>query len=176
MSISVVVDTSFLITLANPRYPNYDVANRYFKFCLNPANDIKLYLSSVVVSEYHQGASALQWLGSGDFIPLPFNILDGINVKTIAHNLGLPGNPTSTDPSNPIAGARAEYRDDLKIIAQADKNKIDYIITEDRRTLATYVDSLHSAGLTEVQAIVVADGYEVSWFTGGQRLLLDESA
>jgi predicted nucleic acid-binding protein len=171
MSQSVMVDTSFLITLANPNYPNYDAANRYFKYCLNPAHDIKLHLSSIVVAEYHQGASALPWLKSGNFVSMPFNILDATHVSVVAHNLGLPRNPASTDLANPAIDGRAEFKDDLKLIAQAEKNKIDFIITEDRRTLAKYVEDLHQAGFTSVRAIVVADGYEVSCFTGGQASL-----
>ncbi len=172
---TVMVDTTFLITLANPKYPNYDVANRYYKYMLG--NDIKMHLSAIVIAEYHQLVSAAEWLSSGNFIPMPFNIYEATHLSNVAHNLGSTAridarNDSANDGTTPRS-ARAEFKDDLKLIAQAEKNKIDYIITEDASTLAKQLRTLHAAGLTEVQPIVVADGFDSSWFTGGQKSLLD---
>ncbi len=174
---TVLVDTTFLITLANPKYPNYANANRYYKYML--ANGIQLYLSAIVVAEYHQLASAAEWLASGNFIFLPFNVPDATHLSNVVHNLGSSArndarkDATSDGTAPPTA--RAEFKDDLKLIAQAEKNKIDYIITEDASTMAKQLKKLHAAGLTDVQAIVVADGFDSSWFTGGQKSLLDSA-
>ena len=46
----MLVDTSFLITLADKTRPNHLVAKQYFQECL--LRRIPLYLSAIVVSEF----------------------------------------------------------------------------------------------------------------------------
>ena len=47
---SVLVDTSFLITLSDPARERHAVAKEYFKACIQ--RRVPLFLSSIVVSEY----------------------------------------------------------------------------------------------------------------------------
>lgn len=48
--ISVLVDTSFLITLADPVRRHHEVAKTYFREFLNA--NVPLYLSAIVASEF----------------------------------------------------------------------------------------------------------------------------
>jgi predicted nucleic acid-binding protein len=48
---SVLLDTSFLITLSDPARERHDVALRYYKECIS--RHVPMMLSSVVISEFH---------------------------------------------------------------------------------------------------------------------------
>ena len=50
MSAGVLLDTSYLITLADKNRPHHEAARRYWKYFLE--NEIPIYLSTVVVSEF----------------------------------------------------------------------------------------------------------------------------
>lgn len=50
MAAGVLLDTSFLITLADKNRTNHETARRYWKHFLE--NQIPIYLSAVVVSEF----------------------------------------------------------------------------------------------------------------------------
>ena len=66
--ISISVDTSFLITLANPTRRNHEVAKTYFRQCLKA--NVPLYLSAIVASEF-QVKQAVNDLPPRNFIVLP---------------------------------------------------------------------------------------------------------
>jgi len=66
---------------------------------------------------------------------------------------------------------RATIRTDLNLIAQAVFEQIPYILTEDRRTLAKYLDRAREAGSSKCQAVVLADGFDYGWFNDGQSAL-----
>lgn len=48
-----LVDTSFLISLADPGRPNHEVAKRYLREALH--RGVPLYLSAIVASEFQVG-------------------------------------------------------------------------------------------------------------------------
>jgi len=60
---SALLDTSFLITLANPARPQHETAKRYLRECIQ--RQIPLYLSTIVVSEFQvrQSINDLQRMG-----------------------------------------------------------------------------------------------------------------
>ncbi len=66
--ISILVDTSFLITLADPARRRHEVAKTYFRECLNA--NVPLYLSAVVASAF-QVKQAVNDLPLRNFILLP---------------------------------------------------------------------------------------------------------
>lgn len=160
---SVLVDTSYLITLFNKERANHDAALKYHKYFLKQS--IKMYLSPVVVSEFQQMQSIVDIVNTGNFIQLPYNYEDAIKTAEIAYNLG--GTDRRGD-GNP------KYKDDLKLMAQAEFNEIDYIITEDEATLARYCEKLSNAGMFKPTVIIVKNGFDASLFNGGQSALIDE--
>ena len=160
---SVLVDTSFLITLYDDARESHDIAKKYFKFFLN--NNIKLYLSTIVMAEFHQGQSIVDLLESGNYVPLPYNPEDAIETALIAFNL----------EGKKREVGRAQYRDDLKLMGQAKANNISFIVTADESTLAKYCRSLTSVGASifPPKVIVLKDGFDSSHFNNGQKNLMD---
>ena len=159
--LSVLVDTSFLITLFDDKRTHHKVAKKYYKYFLG--HSITMYLSPIVVAEFHQMQSIVDIVGSGNFILLPFNYPDGMNSADIAYKLG--GVERKRDGTNP------KYKDDLKIISQAQTNEITFIITEDDSTLARYCKRLQDAKVLGTKVITLSGGYDESWFNGGQSSL-----
>lgn len=150
----MLVDTSFLITLADPTRPNHPIAKRYFQECLQRA--IPLYLSAIVVSEF-QVKQAINDLPLRNFITLPFNFDHGMKAGLIMRTF----DRDSTDD-------RGAVKDDVKLIAQAVCESVTHILTEDENTLAKYLERLRQAGQCEVRAILLSKGFEAAWLNNGQ--------
>lgn len=159
---SVLVDTSFLITLYDDSRTHHKTAKKYFKYFLG--RSITLHLSTIVIAEFHQMQSIIDVVGSGNFIILPYNYEDSMKTADIAYQLG--GVERKRDGSNP------KYKDDLKLIAQAQCHEIDFIITEDSSTLARYCERLSKAGVLSTKPIILSEGYDESHFNNGQASLL----
>ena len=68
---SILVDTSFLITLADPARRHHEAATTYLRESLKA--NVPLYLSAIVASEF-QVKQAVNDLPLRNFIILPFNI------------------------------------------------------------------------------------------------------
>jgi predicted nucleic acid-binding protein len=66
-----LVDTSFLISLADPGRPNHDTAKSYLREALR--RGVPLYLSAIVASEFQVGQPVTD-LPLRNFVILPFNI------------------------------------------------------------------------------------------------------
>jgi len=158
---SVLVDTSFLIALYDDKYPNHMTAKKYYKYCLD--HSITLYISTIVVSEFHQGQPITDIIASGDYRLLPFNFDDAISTADSAYQLG------GLDRRGQTA---AKCKDDLKLIGQAKNNEVDFIITEDVTTLYRYCERLNGANLLNTKPIALKDGFDPSWFNNGQASLI----
>lgn len=160
--LSVLVDTSFLISLYDDSREHHENALKYFKYFLK--NGVKIFLSTVVIQEFHQKQTILDLIKTGNYQILPFNFDEAIAAANISHDLG----------NNSRMGSRPEYRDDIKIIGQAKAKNIDFIITEDESTLAKYCASLRTLGVLSTKIIIVNEGYDVSVFNGGQQELIPQ--
>lgn len=161
---SVLIDTSFLISLYDTTRTNHKAALKYHKYFIE--NGITMYLPTIVVSEFHQKQPITDIYASGDYITLPFNYEDAVATADIAYQLGgLERRDENT----------AKRKDDLKLIGQARNKKITYIITDDERTLARYCKRLSEAKLLECKIIVLGDGFDSSILNGGQKSLLEDS-
>ena len=64
---------------------------------------------------------------------------------------------------------RDVVKEDIKLIAQAICVSITHIMTEDRRTLAKYVQRLNAAGESAIQTVLLVEGFDAAWFNNGQR-------
>ncbi|MFA5866352.1 MAG: PIN domain-containing protein [Actinomycetota bacterium] len=161
---SILVDTSFLVPVFDSTRGNHADAKRYYKYFCD--NSYRMFLSTIVISEFHQKQTIVPIYNTGNFIVLPFNYEDAIKAADIAYQLG--GLERGGEP-------KAKYKDDLKIMAQAETRGIDFIITEDRSTLARYVKKLSDAKLYRPSIIVLNDGYDISIFNKGQAPLPDKT-
>lgn len=149
MSASVLLDTSFLITLVNGQRPNHETAKQYFRYMLQ--NDVPRYLSAIAAAEFAV-KQPLSDLPLGEFRILNFNLAHGQHAARLWNAL-----------ENRDAGdSRVAVRDDLKLLAQANHEQIGVILTEDASSLHKYCERLRAAGHVGTRTIVLKDGFQAS--------------
>ncbi len=149
MSTSVLLDTSFLISLVNAHRPHHATAERYYRHMLQ--TNVPMYFSAIVASEFGIKQDIAD-LPLGNFRPLNFNIPHGQQAARVWNQLGL----------RDTGDARAVVRDDAKLIAQASHEDIGFILTEDANTLYKYCERLRHAGHILTRAIKLADGFDAN--------------
>ena len=156
MMTAFLLDTSFLITLVDDRRIWHLVARQYFENAL--ASGAVMYVSTLALAEFSI-KQAVTDLPLHTLRVLPFNIDHAIAAGPLASNL-MP----ARDPGD----ERGTVRTDLNLIAQANAERIPYILTEDRKTLAKYLDRARSSGTSMCRAVILADGFDARWFSDGQ--------
>lgn len=156
---SALLDTSFLISLADPSRPNHQAALQYFRECVRL--QIPLYLSAVVISEF-QVKQAITDLPLRNMVVLPFNVDHAMRCGILTRAL-------QRDPTDD----RVRVKDDVKLIAQCDCEGITHLFSEDETTLVKYLKRLQAPGPSVTRAILLKDGFDGSWFENGQFRLTD---
>jgi hypothetical protein len=155
---SVLLDTSFLISLSDPGRAHHGVAQQFYKECI--ARRVPMFLSTVVISEY-QVKQAINDLPLRNFIVLPFNVdhamACGLLVRAIPRDAG---------------DDRVRVKDDFKLIAQCQCDGLSHLLSEDASTLTKYLGRLRESGQVDTRAILLKDGYEPAWFENGQQRLV----
>jgi predicted nucleic acid-binding protein len=154
---SILVDTSFLITLADPARRHHEAARTYLRESLKA--NVPLYLSAIVASEF-QVKQAVNDLPLRNFIILPFNIDHAMTAGLLMRSI-------NRDPGD----ERNSVKDDVKLIAQAVCESITHVLTEDEKTLAKYIKRLADAGECTLRAILLVNGFEAAWLNGGQAAI-----
>ncbi|MDD1617823.1 MAG: hypothetical protein CG439_2881 [Methylococcaceae bacterium NSP1-2] len=149
MKPSVLLDTSFFISLVDSNRTNHNFANQYYKHLLEQS--IPIYFSTIVAAEFgiKQPITDLQLK---NFRILPFNITHSIEA---AHIWNLLDGRDSGDN-------RSVVRDDMKIIAQALHEKIPFILTDDAKTFYKYCERLRVSNNLNIRAIKLVDGFDAS--------------
>jgi predicted nucleic acid-binding protein len=160
MAAGVLLDTSFFITLADPKRQNHQTARRYWRYFTE--QKIPLFLSTIVVSEFclRQQFPA-EILGS--CIVLPFNWDDALLAAELDFT-------TFTGPRE----SRVALKDDVKIIAQAGRAEAIYIVTDDEDTLVKFAKAAKSAGKINCDCIALKDGFDRAFFEKGQKDFEDQ--
>lgn len=157
MTVSVLIDTSFLITLFDEKRPNHRVAGQYFRHMLE--HQIPIYFSSIVAAEFGI-KQAVTTLPLRKFRMLAFSIPHGKEAARLATLVG----PREEGTPRHVA------RDDVKLIAQASHEKISFILTEDTSTLTKYCERLSADSICRVRPIELVRGFDASVFSvDGQR-------
>lgn len=154
LSSAFLVDTSFLITLADPARVHHRVAKSYFREALQ--RGVPLYLSAIVASEFQVG-QAVTDLPLRHFEVLPFNIDHAMTAGLLLRDL-----------RRDAGDDRVAVKDDVKLIAQAVCESLTHVLTEDEQTLTKYVRRLNEVGRCSLRCILLADGFEPAWFDNGQ--------
>jgi hypothetical protein len=149
MKPSVLLDTSFLISLNNANRPNYGVAKQYYNYLLE--QNIPIHFSVIVAAEFAIKESITD-LPLRNFRILPFNITDSTKSASIWNLLG--GHDSGDN--------RAVVKDDVKIIAQALRENIPFILTEDANTFYKYCERLRTNHDLNIRAIKLVDGFDPS--------------
>lgn len=146
MTVSVLLDTSFLISLVDCKRDNHGVAKQYYTYILK--REIPIYFSSIVASEFAI-KQPITDLPLENFRTLPFNLPHSIKAAEIWGLLGARDNGDN----------RSVIKDDMKIIAQALKENIEFVLTDDARTFYKYCERLRTANNWNIKAIKLVDGF-----------------
>jgi hypothetical protein len=155
---SVLLDTSFLISLSDPARPHHEVAMAYYRECTR--RQVPMYLSTIVVSEF-QVKQAINDLPLRNFVVLPFNVDHAMRCGLIIRQM-----PRDSGDD------RVRVKDDFKLLAQCDCESVSHLISEDASTLAKYLDRARDAGLATTKAVLLRDGFDTAWFENGQTRLV----
>jgi len=156
---SVLLDTSFLITLADPARPQHATAQQYFRECVH--RQIPMYLSTIVISEF-QVKQAINDLPLRNLVVLPFNVDHAMRCGLLIRQL-------SRDPTDD----RVRVKDDFKIIAQCECEGISHLLSEDESTLVKYLGRAQPHGQLVTRSVLLKPGFDASWFENGQYRLAD---
>lgn len=147
MSASVLLDTSFLISLVDSNRPHHLVAVRYFRLMLEA--QIPMYFSAIAAAEFSI-KQPITDLPLQQLRQLPFNITHGKVAGELWNSLW-----QSEDGQS-----RHVARDDIKLVAQACHENISFILTEDGATLARYCERASNTGRSRVKAIILSQGFD----------------
>lgn len=155
---SVLLDTSFLISLSDPTRAHHAAAVQYYKECVH--RQVPMYLSTIVISEF-QVKQAINDLPMRNFVVLPFNVDHAMRCGLISRSM-------ARDPQDD----RVRVKDDFKLLAQCDCESISHLISEDASTLAKYLDRARETGLAPTKVILLREGFDAAWFENGQTRLV----
>src|SRR3989442_934618 len=141
--IQVSLDTSFLISFADPDRPNHTVAVDYFRHCL--AQRIPMWISVVAAGEFEVGEPVSD-LPLQNFRVQPYNLPHAIRAAALFRTLREEASAATED-------RRPVIINDLKIIAQAAEDQIPIILTEDTNTLSRLAVRLRQRGVISVEVL-----------------------
>jgi predicted nucleic acid-binding protein len=149
---SILLDTSFLISLANAagNRKNHKVAKQYFEFA--QSKSFCVYLSSLVVAEFTVRQAIDRSLREL-CLPLSFSIMDGVRAGEFRRVLDHASKSVSP-------GARESLAVDLMLISQAHNADMAVILTEDEDTMAKYAARLRELNVTNVHTVLLKNGYD----------------
>lgn len=149
MTVSVLLDTSYLITLTDQNRPHHDTAAKFYRLMLE--EQIPMYFSVIAAAEFAIKKSITD-LPLRNFRCIPFNLVHSTESAKLWNVLG----------SRDKGDGRAVVRDDVKLLGQAAHELIPFILTEDASTLFKYCDRLRIAGVLSTRPVKLADGFDPS--------------
>jgi len=155
---SVLLDTSFLITLADPQRLHHQTAEWYFRELVK--RQITIYLSTIVISEFEVRQRASD-LPLRNMVILPFNIDHAISCGTLVARF-----------PREAGDDRVRIKDDCKLIAQTECENITHLLTEDKNSLVKYIERVAAQGHQVARPILLSGGRDAAWFNNGQRVLV----
>ena len=115
-----LVDTRYLISLADPGRAHHQVAASYLREALR--RGVPLYLSAIAASEF-QVKQAVTDLPLRNFEVLPFNIDHAMQAGLLMRVL-----------KRDVGDDRGAVKDDVKLIAQAICESLTHVLTEDAQS------------------------------------------
>lgn len=161
MAAGVILDTSYLITLADPTRKHHDAARKYWRYFTE--NALPMYLPTIVVSEFYIKQTLPPEILRACVV-LPFNWDDAIKAASVDFS-----------KANRQGTSRDALKDDVKIIAQAAVKDAAFLITDDSNTFYKFAEALVTSGMAHFRPIKLEDGFDLAFFHHGQRELNLES-
>ena len=150
MMLQVSLDTSFLISFADPNRPHHAVAVEYFRHCL--AEKIPMWISVIAAGEFEVG-QPISDLPLQNFRMQPYILPHAIRAATLFRAM-----EQAPSTGNPADGRRVIIND-LKIIAQAEEEQIPVVLTEDENTLFRIARRLRAAKSAAVRVLLLKEGF-----------------
>lgn len=145
--IQVSLDTSFLISFADPDRENHAVALEYFRYC--SAERIPMWISTIAAGEFEVGQPIID-LPLQNFRIQPYNLPHAIRAAALFR---AQRSEESGEDRRPI------IINDLKILAQAEEDEIPIILTEDAKTLSRLAEQLKKKGAVAVRVLLLSEGF-----------------
>ena len=156
MRAGVMLDTSFLITLADPRRDRHATAKQYYQHFLGTR--MPVFVSAIVVAEFCV-RQELATLPLEQLILLPFTHEDAVVAASFDFK-----------PHKGAEKDRQSLKDDFKIIGHAHAQNLSYLITDDAETMFEYCETLRKDGRTHLRCIKLQTGFSLERFTpDGQK-------
>lgn len=155
---SVLLDTSFLISLSDPNRRHHEAAKAYYREFIQRGT--VMFLSTIVVSEFHVKQPVTD-LELRNFMVLPFNIEHGMACGVMMQGF-----------ERDSGDDRVRVKDDIKLIAQCVCEGITHLITEDQSTLVKYLVRAKQFARCTTSTITLAGGFDISLFENGQARLV----
>ena len=149
--IQVSLDTSFLISFADPSRPHHAIAVDYFRHCL--AQRIPMWISVVAAGEF-EVKQPVSDLPLQNFRIQPYNLPHAIRAAALLRSLRAENSHSGADDTRRI------IINDLKIIAQSEEEKISVILAEDASTLSKIAARLRQANTASVRVLLLKDGFK----------------
>ena len=151
----VVLDTSFLITLASKSRKHHVVAKRYFAFWIEARTP--MILPSICAAEYLAIDNVIPPHILKHVVVKPFTYEDAICAAQILRE-GIVARVPGEDGKTPN---RMVFKDDVKIIGSAVALQAAAIATEDERTMCRYIKAVSGglSGANGLMALSITSGF-----------------
>lgn len=156
----VMLDTGYLITLADETRLHHGVALQYLKALVKA--ECRILISPIVVSEYTVKSSPQLLFEMGCFEFPEYNISHALEASKLKRS-------TMSSDFRSNDNRRTVIINDTQIIAQASVENVEYIFTEDKNTFCKTVNKLREAGLTKCKAVPLSEGYQGALFTSMEQ-------
>lgn len=162
---SVLLDTSFLITLTDPTRDHHEDTKKYYRMFID--RRVTMYLSAIVASEF-QVKQEINDLPLGNFLVLPFNINHAIPCAALCAN---------SLSDRPDSYPRVSAKDDFKLLGQCQIEGITHFITDDEKC-SSFVCNLRSSGswATLPMPIYVGNPFDSTFFSPANQTAFIEEA
>ena len=153
--LSALLDTSFLISLADANRSSHAAAHEYYRYFVSEGGT--LLLPTIVVAEFAV-KQPIDALPLHNFRILPFNLPHAL----LCAELNVAANRAATG----LVGQRDAVKDDFKIIAQAQVEQASFLLTDDAETMGTYCSRLAADGKTAFKVVLLRDGFDIAFVNG----------
>jgi hypothetical protein len=156
----VLLDTGFVIALSKHDDRHHQIVREYWKYFLE--HKMPMYLSAIVVAEFNI------------IMEIPDDILKCCVPLTFGYRDAVRSGKFDLLRGRAEGENRDALKDDMKIIAHAAGEGVDYVITRDPNSFVKYCNAMREHGKIRFRVIELSNGFSASHFNQGQGDLLTD--